>query len=69
MCIEETGQLPLIVLKELKLSSEQQQQQLVGKLRKWFILTATAFRSGIASPVDNDYQQSTNSSINKVWGP
>ena len=27
-----------------------------------------SFRSGIASPVDNDYQQSTNSSINKVWG-
>ena len=69
MCIEETGQLPLIVLKKLKLSEEQQQQQLVGKLRKWFNLTATVFRSGIASPVDNDYQQSTNSSINKVWGP
>ena len=31
--------------------------------------TATAFRSGIASPVNNNYQQSTTSSINEVWGP
>ena len=31
--------------------------------------TATAFRSGIASPVNNNYQQSTASSINEVWGP
>ena len=31
--------------------------------------TATAFRSGIASPVSSNYQQSTTSSINEVWGP
>ena len=31
--------------------------------------TVTAFRSGIASPVNNNYQQSTASSINEVWGP
>ena len=31
--------------------------------------TATAFRSGIASPVNNNCQQSTISSINEVWGP
>ena len=29
--------------------------------------TATAFRSGIASPVNSNYQQSTTSSINEVW--
>ena len=32
-------------------------------------LTATAFISRAASPVNNNYQQSTTSSINEVWGP
>ena len=30
---------------------------------------ARAFRSGISSSVSSNYQQSTTSSINEVWGP
>ena len=78
--IEETGQLPLIALKtqtvirgaamavNRNINCQAVSSPAAGNGSTSSSL-ARSFRSGISSSVSSNYQQSTTSSINEVWGP